>query len=210
MKFRTIVATITAFIFLSGVTNGGIKEIGPFTGMFSEGFENHQIGFHVEIDVLDGDSIARTMYGNANILVVIGWDFYGFVRPHNGSKFMGSCGEPVEWVFGTPAIKFGGYFTTNSDINDAVAKFYDENSNLLAELNITVPMDNSWVWNGWETDGAPIERVQIIGNFGWGGFVMHDDIEFTPIPEPATILLVGLGGLALRRRSGQALLRSSQ
>ncbi len=133
---------------------------------------------------------------------------------------MGSAGPPVEWVFDTPALMFGGYFATNSGTDDAIANFYDENDDLIAGgLVVPAPAtSNAWVWSGWETTGPGIKRVEIIGNnpFG-GGFIMHDDMEYPAgcgggaIPTVSewgliilTLLLLTAGTIVFGRRRSPA------
>lgn len=169
---------------------GPISAIGPFAGTFQEGFESFPFGqFVVQLDVFGGEAVVRTTDGSANVHVTGCWSFFGQVCAHSGQKFMGSANPPVEWVFDTPASMFGGYFATNSGTDDGIANFYDENDNLIAGgLVVSAPQaTNAWVWNGWETTGPGIKRVEIIGNAQWGGgFIMHDDMELTagdpPVP----------------------------
>ncbi|MCH7701990.1 MAG: hypothetical protein IID37_09900 [Planctomycetes bacterium] len=171
--------------------SGPINVIGPFTGTFQEGFDaGFPPGFFTLINVFGGQAVVRTTDGSANVHVTFSWLFFGTVLPHGGDLFMGSALPPVEWVFDTPALMFGGYFATNSGTDDAVADFYDDGGNLIAGgLVVSAPeATNAWVWNGWETTGPAIKRVVITGLNPWGGgFIMHDDMEYTPgaaAPQP--------------------------
>ena len=182
-----------------------IVPIGPFTGDLSEGFETQPPGqFDVFLDVFGGQGIVQTVNGNAAIIVASSWSFFGTVFPYGGSYFMGSAGPAVEWIFSVPALSFGGYFTTNSGVNDAVASFFDANGVPMGSLPVTAPANNSWVWNGWTVigGGPGIGRVVIDGlNPYGGGFIMHDDMEYTKIPAPGVLGLFAIGlGMARRRR----------
>jgi hypothetical protein len=207
------------FIFLSAIvilgsislTNAAVAPIGPFIGEFSEGFETAPFGqFVSQIEVFDEEAIAKNLDGGPYLNVTGGWssqDTGDRVIPHSGSRFMGSTYKGVEWIFDIPAVRFGGYFTTlNLGVNfeGAIANFFDVEDNTLGHMDVTAPYNSRWTWNGWMSD-VPIKRVEIIGmGFpDWdnlGGFVMHDDMEYTPVPEPGTLLLIGLGGLVSLRK----------
>jgi hypothetical protein len=65
-----------------------------------------------------------------------------------------------------------------------------------ADINILAGLDGSGIVDLYDWNGNLLDAFTV-----WGNFV---DIE---VPEPATILLLGLGGLAFRRRSGRILRR---
>ncbi len=181
--------------------NAQVVPIGEFTGDHSEGFELLPFGFFTSHPVFDNTGVVRTIDGSETLIITSSWSFMGVVFPHSGSRFMGSASALPEWVFDVPALQFGGFFTTNSGTSDAVAFFYDEFDNLLASLPVTAPANNSWVWNGWETQGVGIKRVVIDGLNPWGGgFIMHDDMQYTAIPAPSALALVGLAGLIAQQR----------
>ncbi len=203
MKRGTLIA-ISAII-AGGVAahaNAQIVPIGEFAGDQSEGFEALPFGFFASHPVFGNTGVVQTIDGSVTLNITSSWSFMGVVFPHSGQRFMGSAGALPEWVFDVPALQFGGFFTTNSGTSDAVAFFYDEFDNLLGSLPVTAPANTSWVWNGWETQGVGIKRVVIDGNnpFG-GGFIMHDDMQYTAIPAPGVLGLFAIGlGLARRRR----------
>ena len=204
-KCTLIVVSAIVACCVVGQAKAQIVPIGEFTGEKSEGFETQTpFQFDVFIDVFDGQGIVRSVNGGAFVHITTSWSFNGIVFPHGGSFFMGSAGPALEWIFDVPALGFGGFFTTNSGTSGAVASFYDEDDNFLASLDVTAPASNNWVWNGWETQGVGIKRVVIDGNnpFG-GGFIMHDDMQYTAIPAPGVLglFVIGLGMTRRRRRT---------
>jgi hypothetical protein len=188
---------------MAAFVHAAIVPIGQFTGQKQEGFETHAGGqFLPELDVFGGtgDKVL-SLGGGQGLHVTTGWSFFSVTYPHGGAKFMGGAGVNANWVFVTPALQFGGFFNTNADAPDATAKFYDASENLLATLDVKAPTGGAWEWNGWKDDsGKGIKRVEIIAKNQFNGFIMHDDMEYTPIPEPASLALIGMGLLALRRR----------
>ena len=205
MKRSTLIA-VSALIAccVVGQANAQIVPFDVFIGDHSEGFEVVPPGgpFWVSIPVFNDTGVVQTVDGSVGVHITGSWQFFGTVFPHSGSRFMGSTGPALEWIFDVPALSFGGYFTTNSGTSDARALFYDVNNVLLADLLVTAPANNSWVWNGWETQGVGIKRVVIDGNNPYGGgFIMHDDMQYTAIPAPGVLGLFAIGlGLARRRR----------
>ena len=205
MKRCTLIAVSAIIVCcVVGHAKAQIVPIDAFAGDHSEGFESLPFGFFSSHPVFDDTGVVRSIDGSGGLLIASSWSFMGIVFPHSGSKFMGSAGPLPEWVFDVPALRFGGFFTTNSGTDDAVAFFYDDADNLLASLPVTAPANNSWVWNGWETQGVGIKRVVIDGNNPFGvGFIMHDDMQYTAIPAPGVLGLfaIGLGMAGRRRRS---------
>lgn len=192
-----------AVVGCAGIAGASIFTIGPFVGDYFEGFEGPEIPKHQFLpsyNVFQGNAVVNQVGAGQGLHVTTGWGFFHTIFPHGGQYFMGGAGVNAEWVFDVPALQFGGYFGTNANVPGATAHFYDEGGGLMGTLPVTAPL-GSWAWNGWETtDPGGIKRVQIIANNAYSGFIMHDDMQYTLIPAPSALALLGLGTLALRRR----------
>ena len=119
-----------------------------------------------------------------------------------GNVFSDDFSPAVRWNLNNPAKMFGGYFATNNLFGDATAFFFDKNNNLLGEQTIIAPNGGAWVWNGWESTGEGIARIDVRGNGIFGpGFIFHDDMSYLPVPAPACgVLLVAFAITRSRRR----------
>jgi len=201
MKMRIGLPLTAAVAVCAGVATAAINPIDEFTGDYFEGYETQPHGqFLPSYDVFaPTDSVVRQLGAGQGLHITSGWSFFYVIYPHGGNYFMGGAGVNAEYVFDVPAKKFGGFFGTNADVPDFVATFYDEDGNTLGELPGGAPLGN-WKWNGWETDGAGIKTVQIVANNQYHGFIMMDDLQYTPIPGPGALALLALGGLLRRRR----------
>lgn len=179
-----------------------VTPIGPFAGTLQEGWESHAGGlFLPQLIILGGAGTADQLGGGQGLHVTTGWGFFSTIFPHSGAKFMGGAGVNYQFIFNTPAFQFGAYFGTNADAAGATATFYDAaNAQIGGPMAIAAPM-GQWQWDGWEFAGG-IKRIEIVASNQWGGFIMSDDLEYNPVPEPGAIvaLAVGLGMLLVRRK----------
>ena len=203
MKKYTL--TVVSALIACGVVgraNAQIIALGEFTGDKSEGFETQTpFQFLPSYDVFDGQGVVQQLGAGQGLHITTGWSFFSTVFPHGGARFMGGAGVNAEWVFDTPALRFGGFFATNADVPGAIALFFDDAGNMIGQADVAAPLGDNWAWDGWETTGPGIKRVQIIANNGFGGFIMHDDMQYTAIPAPGVLGLFAIGlGMARRRR----------
>ena len=183
-QLRNLVAALAAACVVSAAS-AQIVPIGPFVGDRQEGFETQTRGqFLPSYDVFDDTAIVEKLgAGSLGLHITTSWGFFCTVRPNGGEVFMGGPSDiNANWIFDTPAQRFGGYFSTNADTPGGRALLYDENNNLLADMPIQAPLC-SWAWDGWETTGPGIKRVEIIASNRFNCHLMHDDMECTTMGD---------------------------
>jgi len=125
-----------ALIGLTSVVNANVIQIGQFTGDYQEGFEGiPSPGFPAFIDVFDLNAEVRTTAGGSGVNVTGNWND---ISPKSGIHLMGvAAGGGANWIFDTPAMRFGGYFTHIFD-SDATAMFYDQYDNIVGIQDMTL------------------------------------------------------------------------
>ena len=180
-----------------------VTAIGPFTGTMQDSYETQtQFQFLPSYPIFGGSAIVQQEAMQATMHITTGWQFFSTVVPHSGAVFLGSAGGGYDFIFNAPAFRFGGYWATNADSAGADVTFFDaQNVQVGGTMSIAAPM-GQWQWDGWEFAGAGVTRVHIDPLNQFNGFIMSDDIEYSPVPEPGAFvaLALGLGMLAVRRR----------
>ena len=180
-----------------------VVPIGPFSGTLHEGYETFSTGFTSSLAVFGGAGTLTASPAGNNLNVTSGWSFFSFIAPHSGNQFMGATTNYL-FTFNTPASQFGAFWGTNADSPGATATFFNSAGGQIGStLPVTAPQ-GTWAWGGWQF--APgFSSVLITANNQFGGFIMNDDAELIPaVPEPASMLVLGLGLTALIRRRRQA------
>ncbi len=212
MKTKHVIGALSAAAMVASASLGDILSLElPFEGDITEGFEQYEIGDYLSLDVFEGSGFVTAIGQEAppvpEVQIFDGVVLGGIlVLPHSGVRMMGTTisdnfSPGVRWTLTQPALKFGGFFATNNNAPDATAFFYDEDNNFLGKQPVFIPNDGNWVWQGWETTGAGIARIDFFGNGQFGpGFIFYDDMDYIPIPAPASAVLLGAIGLITRRR----------
>lgn len=188
MKSRRWASALAVFV-VSLSASAQITSIAPFTGVASEGFEGPQVIFTpcISTRVFNNQADLCTP-GNSGCHTTTSWGYYCTIFPQSGSYFYGSASGATEIVFDQPAVRFGGWFGTNSNAADGNFEFFDAAGNLIVSLQGTVPADCTWYWLGWQASGAQlIKRVLISSNTSGGAYLDMDELQadFTP-PGPTT------------------------
>jgi hypothetical protein len=109
------------------------------------------------------------------------WGFRCSIQRRSGSLFFGSAGGYAQYTFDPGVVRFGGYFGSNApnpgENNDATMVFRDKDGNEIGRSVAATGLgDCQWHWNGWETQGALIAEVDVIGQLFGGAFIDMDDM----------------------------------
>jgi hypothetical protein len=110
----------------------------------------------------------------------------------------------IDVVLGAPAFRVGARVGGGTITYSSLVEFYDVADVLVGSISFG-PGDTTLQFAGWEHLGG-ISRFRLIDTADDNGRITHlEDFRFEgqPIPEPATLLLLGAGlvGLRARRRT---------
>ncbi|MHC5082911.1 MAG: DUF3466 family protein [Planctomycetota bacterium] len=174
-RARTSYSTSRAFLY----DDTGIHDLGTLGGNHSDAYSINDLG-QVTGDSYNSNSNRHAFYYDGLIM-------------HDLGSLKGENGYSSGW-----GINNKGQIVGNSAIPDVInvthAFIYEPATGML-DLNHLIPPDSGWVLNS----ALDInESGQIVG----GGLFNGQQHAFllTPVPEPATLSLLALGGLLLRKR----------
>ena len=191
-------------------------------GDFTAGFYDNSIeGFNLEVEYYPEDSYSETWYDVHGYGDFAWLDYDGDFAPVD---IIALDEGWATWTFefelvGNPYVEFLGLFPVGTAVGDPYALAWSEYEGLLSEypenwpdpLETWLEGEDVWAWSYVE---APVEDWDPL----WGdpmetwmeqdygpAAIALDQIVFDTIciPEPVTIALLGLGGLALIRRRKQ-------
>ena len=177
-------------------------------------FENVALGNFSSTSVADGVTLSLTNtnsgggisnnqgFAGAYNTTPAGSHYLSFFTQYvaNGSSTTASA----SFIFDTPISAFGAYFTGLGPEVAFSLNFFDGTARSLSVPSVT----NGVGFYGFVDPGSLITSVTMTQLFdnNLGGTYAYvvgvDDVQFSPVPEPGTLLLLGSGvaALALRRR----------
>ena len=219
MKFQLLAASAVIGVCVPLANAGVISPIGPFAGTASETWEgflyyNENPNFYeVSPATIFGGRATIThdfmaVYGPPS---TFGLGTSGTAQVFDGVKGMGLDRSeefgagPAIIDFSTPVTEFGAYWGAatgdGGDLGDpavVTVSFFDTGGGLIDTITFDYSHsdtgDGGLDWQGWSSTTA-IGSIVYFGNF-----VVIDGMQANQVPAPSALALLGIAGLAGRRR----------
>lgn len=197
---RHCVVLAASMSLVAGWAHAGVVAIGEFSGEMSEGFEAilPPAGYPGPLPMFNDTATWNDTVANFCVIAVSWWGPAGDILPYNGNFMGGTVAGSALFEFSTPVKRFGGYFNTIGMIPDGTVVLRDADGLEIASLPLELT-PTQWGWQGWQST-TPIGSVEIIGANAPGIGVQFDDLHISFVPAPGSVALLGIAGLAARRR----------
>ncbi len=195
--YRTIAVVLAL---ASGSALADVTAVGPFNGDAYETFEGIDLpgGYPGPLGIFNGaatldDSLAHTV-----VIAFSWWGPAGELFPYAGNLMGGVPAGTAIFQFADPIMRFGGYFNTVGLVGGGTAVFRDASGAVVDTVAFDAgPID--WTWAGWMSDTA-FTTIELTGNNGPGFGFQFDNLTYSTIPAPASLVLLGAAASCVRRR----------
>ncbi len=160
-------------------------------------FESAPVGSFTGLTLAPGVNLTGTDYsgGYQTILDASAYtpdNIFGYNTTAGGAKFASFYGGFMTLTFATPITAFGAYFTGGQLVNSVTA---------LYESGATETIYATLVAGGSEFIGfTSTENITLVYMDGTNDIIGVDDIRYSAVPEPATMLALALGLASAARR----------
>ena len=189
----SFIITVTACAVIAGPVTVTFQTAGPVPALYlKEEFENPvPTGYYAELILLTTDTYVHSQYSSYEVLTTIG---YGTGPYDQNYALVGTAADGSSAGDGHIGLK---WLNTSYDTSYYIAlRFYDAASKSAATwYGVTTPYK---LTKSGSTSGPPDWEIKTFAT----NTSNNDNKFYTmyPIPEPTTLLLVGMGGLALGLR----------